>query len=124
MTTLFWNRQNEPIEDTLVWARLYEDVAYRVLAVDSDGPDSPMVSTIWEGLDRANSLHVTDETAMIFETAYLENGQVVEAWLAHSEQQALVQHDWACVKFLHRHSRPEDGHVQTIIENDKREREK
>lgn len=117
--TLFWDRQNKPIKDTLVWARMYEDTSYRVVAVDQDGPDMPMVSTIWEGLDRAVNLHADDDTAMIFETAYLVNGQVQEAWLAHSEQEALVQHDWACMKFLGRHSRPEDALVELIVKNER-----
>lgn len=123
---MFWDRQNRPIEDTLDWARKFEDVSYRVIAVDQDDPagGSPMVSTIWQGLDLAHFLHVTDETAMIFETALVVGGHVRDTWLAHSEQEALVQHDWACMNHLHRHSRPEDGLVPLIIERDKEEREK
>jgi len=120
--TLFWDRQNKPIEDTLVWARLYEDPAYRIIAVDQDAEGTPMVSTIWEGLDRAVNLHVTDETAMIFETAYLEDGLVVQAWLAHSEEEALIRHRMVCLSMLGREPRPESGHVQTIVEREKRER--
>lgn len=118
--TLFWDRQNKPIEDTIVWARKYEDVAYRVVAVDSDGPEAPMVSTIWEGLDRGLSLHQDGSSALIFETALLINGHVENAWLSHTEQEALHIHHQVCVDHLGREPRPEDGHVQTIIERDRK----
>lgn len=120
MVTLFWDRQNKPIEDTLVWARLYEDTAYRVVAVDSDGPTSPMVSTIWEGLDRAHTLGQDGSTAMIFETALLVDGRISEAWLSHTEEDALWNHRQACLDYLGREPRPEDGHLQTIIDNDRK----
>ena len=121
--TLFWDRQNRPIEDTLDWARKFEDPAYRLVAVDQDAPGHPMVSTIWQGLDLAHSLHVSDQSAVIFETAYLEDGEVVQAWQWHSEVEALSGHNMICAQFLGRFARPSDGHVRTIIENEREERE-
>jgi hypothetical protein len=120
--TLFWDRQNQPIEDTLDWARKYEDPAYRIIAVDQDSEGAPMVSTIWEGLDRAINLHADADTALIFETAYLEDGRVLEAWLAHSEEEARTRHRMVCLSMLGREPDPESGHVQTIVEREKRER--
>lgn len=120
--TLFWDRQNQPIEDTIEWARKYEDDAYRIVAVDSDGPTSPMISTIWEGLDRGHYLHQDGSTALIFETARVVDGDVVEAWLSHTEEDALHNHRQACIDFLGREPRPEDGHVQTIIERSKHQK--
>lgn len=116
---LFWDRKNQPIEDTITWARMFESAEFRVVAVDSDGPDLPMVSTIWNGLDRGMSLHPTPETVMIFETAYLVNGLVQDVWLDNTEEQALHRHRMVCLSMLGREPRPEDGHVQTIIENEK-----
>ena len=78
-----------------------------------------MVSTIWEGLDRGNLLYQDGSTALIFETALLVNGHIEETWLSHTEEEALEMHNEVCMKFLEREARPEDGHVQTIIDNDK-----
>lgn len=122
--TLFWDRKNQPIEDTIEWAKKFEDVAYREVAVDSDGMGQPMVSTIWNGMDRSLNLHVTDDTAMIFETAYLVNGHIEQTWLANTEQEALVQHEWVCMNYLRRHARPEDGLMQRIIDAEKEARAK
>lgn len=113
--TMFWDRKNQPIEDVIEWAKKFEDPSYRLIAVDTDGPDQPMVSTIWQGLDLAHLLHVTDDTAMIFETAYLEGGLVMGSWIAHSEEEALDVHRETCLKNLGREPRPEDGHIPTIV---------
>lgn len=118
--TLFWDRQNQPIEDVIEWAKKYEDAAYRVVAVDSDGQDEPWVSTIWQGLDLAHMLYQDGSTAMIFETAYLVGGRVVDTVLAHDEAWALENHRDFTVKHLGRLPRPEDGHVQTVIANEKK----
>lgn len=115
---LFWSRKNEPIEDVLVWATMFEDAAFRVVACDQDGPGSPMVSTIWNGMDRSNSLHPTPETVLIFETAYLVNGHVEEMWLDNTEEQALHRHRMVCLSMLGREPKPEDGLVQMIIESE------
>jgi hypothetical protein len=118
--TLFWNRQNEPIEDVIEWAIMFEDPAFRVVAVDQDEPGSPMVSTIWQGLAQGAPLHPTDNTVLIFETAYLVNGHVENRWHDHSEEDALHRHRMVCLSMLGREPRPEDGHVQTIIDNDRK----
>lgn len=117
--TLFWDRQNKPIENVIDWAKKYEDVAYRIIAVDMDGPDKPMVSTIWEGMDRSFAIPPTDDTALIFETAVVIDGRVIDAFLAHSEEGAREMHRMVCIEILNREPRPEDGHVQTIIEMEK-----
>jgi hypothetical protein len=119
MSILFWDRQNQPIEETIEWAKKFEDAAYRNVAVDQDGPDAPMVSTIWQGLDLAHLLRATADTAFIFETAYLEKGLVVQQWIDHSEQDALRRHRMVCLSMLGREPRPEDGLVQKIVERER-----
>lgn len=117
MTTLFWDKDNRPIEDTLVWARLFEDDDYRTVAIDVDDITDmhKMVSTIWQGLDLLHQLHVTDETAAIFETAYLHDGHVVEKFPSHSLEGALAMHNMMCHEFLGRAAAPEEGHRETLI---------
>jgi hypothetical protein len=119
MSILFWDRENKPIEDTIEWAMKFEDVAYRVIAVDTDGPDQPMVSTIWEGLDLGHSV-IPGSIPLIFETALVVDGYVTDKWLSATEEDALHNHALACREYLLRDPRPEDGHVQTIIERDKK----
>lgn len=113
--TLFWNRKNEPIEDTLTWARMYEDDAYRTVAIDADFGEGVMVSTIWEGLDRGLFLHQDGSTALIFETAYLFNGYLERTELSHTEEEALAMHAAFCRTYLARDPRPEDGLVEKRI---------
>lgn len=112
--TLFWSRANEPIEDTLEWARKFEDPAYRFVALDVE--DGWTVSTIWQGLDLAHSLRPDRDTVMIFETALFGPDEVGEdRWFWHSEEEALAGHDWVCAQNLNRPARPEDGHLATAI---------
>lgn len=118
--TIFWDRQNRPIDDTIEWAQKYEDPAYRIVAVDQDVPGGPMVSTIWEGLAKGAPLHPTTESALIFETAWVVNGNVEQTWWDHTEEQALRRHRVVCLSMLGREPKPEDGHVQTIVERDKK----
>jgi hypothetical protein len=117
--TLFWDRQNRPIENVIDWAVMFEDPAFRVVACDQDAPGTPMVSTIWQGLAQGAPLHVTDDTALIFETAFLINGHVEQQWWDHSEEQALHRHRMVCLSMLGREPRPEDGLVQMIIDNER-----
>jgi hypothetical protein len=121
---MFWDRQNQPIDNVIDWAIMYEDPAFRVVALDQDGPGTPMVSTIWNGLDRGNLLRPTPETVLIFETAYLVNDHVEDVWFDNTEEQALHRHRMVCLSMLGREPRPEDGHVQTVIDNERRAREK
>lgn len=120
---MFWSRKGEPIEDTIEWARLFEDVEVRVVACDQDGPGQPMVSTIWEGMDLGHSL--TPGIPLIFETAYLvgddshADGRVEERWLSATEEEAIETHKAVCIEKLGRPARPEDGLVERIIELEK-----
>jgi hypothetical protein len=111
--TIFWDRQNKPIE-TLDWAAKFEDAEYRIVALDYDG-ENLMVSTIWQGISSPPMLRVSDDTALIFETAVLENGLVRDKTTWHSEEQALEGHDFYCLTVLGRHARPEDRHRETVI---------
>lgn len=109
---MFWDRKGEPIEDVIAWAKLYEDVEYRVVAVDVDDMDpdktSKMVSTIWNGI-----------TGNLFETATIRNGVIEDFVRSYSEEEALHMHDLACQNFLFRDARPEDRVRETIVEREK-----
>lgn len=119
---LFWDRNNVPIENTLDWARKFEDDEYRTIAVDVDDLDNhtKMVSTIWHGLDRSLNLHATDETAMIFETAYLEGGMIQESWLDNNEEGARMRHRMVCLSMLGKEPDASGEARRRIIENGKR----
>lgn len=105
---LFYNRKGEPIEDTLEWARLFEDPDYQIVAVDVDDQDfekmTKMVSTIWNG--------IVDN---IFETAIIRNGHVEDFVRTSSEEEALHAHDRACQNFLHRDADWSSGVREEVV---------
>jgi hypothetical protein len=115
---MFWDRKNQPIEDSAKWAEMYENPEIRLVALDYDDDSGIMVSTIWEGLDRGLSLDVTAETALIFETARIRNGEVEEAFLSNTEEEALEKHNTVCTVALGREARPEDGFRQKVIDGE------
>jgi len=119
--TMFWDRKGEPIENVIAWARMYEDTSYRVVAVDTDEAKRMMVSTIWNGIPQATLNN--DMPIGIFETAFLVDGLVADSWRSDTEAEAMFVHDEKCREFLRRPARPDDKHVQTIIENDGKERD-
>lgn len=126
--TQFWSRDGKPME-LLEWATTYEQARFRVVAVDSDGPGQPMVSTIWEGMARPLILHDDVAARGIFETAFIgDEGKIVETVdnqaRSDTEEEALAQHRAYCLSYLGREPRPEDGHVQMIIDNEREAREK
>ena len=110
---LFQDRQGNPLE-TLEWARLYEDPAYRMVAVDSNVRENGnmMVSTIWLGL--------THPLSGNFETAVLVDGHVVSIERYYTEEEALLGHQDRCRAVLSRDARPDDGFVQEIIDNERK----
>lgn len=118
---MFWDRKGQPIAETLEWAAKYEDVSYRIVAVDTDGPgyEAPMVSTIWEGINTLGD----EVPTRIFDTALVVDGVVQEGWRSDTEEEALITHETVCRIHLGREPRPEDGHVQAIIDNDKKARQ-
>lgn len=120
--TLFWDRKGQPIEDTIEWAKKLEDPAYRIVAVDTDGPDekAPMVSTIWNGIASLSTQAPVD----IFETALIVNGNLEDMWRSSTEEQALLTHEAICLIHLGREPRPEDGHIQTIVDREREFKEK
>lgn len=113
----FVGRDGEPCEDVLDWARRYEDVAYRVVAVDAD--EHRMVSTIWEGYDTRALLE--NAMPLIYETALMEDGRIVDSERWPDEAAALVGHAIGCRTWLGRYPRPEEGLVQLIIEREKKD---
>ena len=46
----YYDRQGQPITDTLVWAKLFEDQAYKRIA-ETTLADGRWVSTVWLGLN-------------------------------------------------------------------------
>lgn len=67
---MFFDREGNPIDEVIEWAKKFEDPEYRIIAVDQDEPGSPMVSTIWQGMDLARNFRA-DIPPMIYETALL-----------------------------------------------------
>ena len=118
----FWSRDGEPMELT-EWARAYEKVENRTVALDIDEPDK-MVSTIWEGMNSPLVLihdhTVPEEPHSIFETAYLVNGEIVDKFRWASLEGALEGHRMVCIELLGREPRPEDGWVEKRIAADRR----
>lgn len=113
--TQFWSRQGEPME-LMEWAMAYEDAAIRCVAIDSDGPDRPMVSTIWEGMSRPLTLHEQPFPMGIFETALVADGRVESHVRSTTEEEALEVHAEWCRVVLGREPRPEDGLLQIAID--------
>lgn len=117
MSLRFWSRDGEPME-LMEWARAFEDVANRTVAIDIDEPDK-MVSTIWEGMNSPLILiydhTVPEEPHSIFETAYLVNGEVVDKFRWASLEGALAGHAMVCQELLGRPPRPEDGWAEKRI---------
>lgn len=118
--TLFWDRQGVPIEDVIEWATKFEDSEYRIVAVDQDAPGTPMVSTIWQGMDlsMATVMHPNGIPA-IFETAYLVDGAVVDKYIWPSEASALEGHAMMVREFLHREPLPNGGLKSEILGREK-----
>lgn len=114
--TQFWSRQGEPME-LMEWARAYADAAIRCVAIDSDGPDHPMVSTIWEGMSRPLVLHEESGPSGTFETAFVTvDGHAEHHFRTTTEEEALEIHAEWCRVFLGREPRPEDGLLQMAID--------
>lgn len=89
---LYWDKQNQPIENVLTWARLFEDHEYRRIAFDEH--DGVVVSTIWQGLDLSHTLYQDGSTAMIFETLVWRppTGEDLARTYWHTEADALEGH--------------------------------
>ena len=46
----YYDRQGNPITDTLTWAKMFEDMSYKRIA-ETTLPDGKWVSTVWLGLN-------------------------------------------------------------------------
>lgn len=122
MSLRYWKRDGTWTEDTIEWAKLYEDPAYRVVAFDGD-EGGLSVSTIWMGIS-SGSLGSEEFPVHVYETARLnKNGNVVNFTRTSSEAEAMEMHREYCLKTLKREPRPEDGHVQVIVDRMKKARE-
>lgn len=110
----FFDRDGQPLE-LMDWARKYEDIAYRDLAVDVDRMDNPhiMVSTIWEGVPRPLSLMSTGLPRGIFATALLIDGHIQWERRHDTEEQAREFHRESVIFHLNRE--PDNGEVLAEI---------
>lgn len=127
--TLFWDREGNPIEDTIDWAKKFEDPEYRIVAVDQDFPGGPMVSTIWQGIDLARNF---DDSIppQIYETALLlpkegnpDEANITQSYYSATEEEARHAHQRLCEDFLNRDAAPNDGHKGEIVAREKREKQ-
>jgi hypothetical protein len=125
MRALFWDREGNPIDDVIEWAKKFEDAEYRIVAVDQDAEGAPMVSTIWQGMDMARNFR-DDITPMIFETVLLEadednpgEGKIIRSDMSATEEQARFTHNRYCEDHLNREAAPDNGLKHIIVERDK-----
>lgn len=129
--TMFWDRQGQPIEGgegsgVLIWAKMFEDSEYRIVAVDQDAPDTPMVSTIWQGLDLNHSLNPFAIPA-IFETVHMhaekpgDDATIDDRIFTPTEESALDAHAEFCRMYLNREPLPGGGLKAEIIRREKGE---
>jgi hypothetical protein len=108
--SLFYNRKGEPIENVIEWAKLFEDPAYQIVAVDVDVEVDDfdnmhkMVSTIWSGLE-----------SNMFETAILRDGMIEDFVRTVTEEEALHAHERACQNFLFRDAKPDSGIREEVV---------
>lgn len=123
---IFWDRQGNPIEDTIEWAQKFEDSEYRIVAVDQDDPGTPMVSTIWDGFDLAHNFN-NDVPPMIFETVLLEanpdstgQGTIVRSHFSVTEEEAYAAHRMFCHDHLNREPAPNNGLKDEIIRRERK----
>jgi len=77
MASLFYDRDGKPIEDTLEWARKFEDRAYQRVARTVLG-DGRVVSTVWLGVDQ--SFGQASEP-LIFETMAFASEETMDTLL-------------------------------------------
>ena len=121
MKGMFWDREGNEIEDVLTWAPMLEDPEYRIVAVDQDEPGTPMVSTIWEGINGA--LMEATGPFETFETVLLvkdpdktpDHGRIVHSVKTSSEAEALEQHEAYCHRYLKRPPAPHGGLKAEIV---------
>lgn len=69
---LHWNKNGEPIRDALEWARLFEDFAYRLVAIHKD--DDVEVITVWTGINQDGDVN----GRAIFSTGVFKGGTARE----------------------------------------------
>lgn len=67
---MYYDKHGEPIDDVILWARLFEDMEYRRVAMDWVG--ELWVSTVWLGLDHNMWL---EGPPLIFETMIFEDNK-------------------------------------------------
>jgi len=86
----YYDRQGNPISDTLAWAKKYEDEEEKRVAEDTL-PDGKWVSTVWLGLDHSFG----EGPPLIFETmVFPKHGDFGELYCARysTEEEAATGH--------------------------------
>ena len=91
MTVDYYDREGRPLADRYAWARLHNDLAYKVLRKTRVGEDIE-VSTVWVGINLAPWMR---EPALIFETMIFGGDHDQDARRYATEQEALAGHDRA-----------------------------
>lgn len=95
MTMGCYDREGEPIEDTMEWARLMEDLEYKILAQHKvgRGPQGvKFLSTVWLGL---NHNFQNAGPPLIFETMLFTHGawHTLLQYRYATEEEALATHE-------------------------------
>lgn len=96
----YYDKDGEPIDDVMVWARLFEDTQYRFVGqtdVTSEDGAKFRISSVWMGMNHA---YHPNDPPLIFETMVFidEPGAVELDWADHymerytTEAEALAGH--------------------------------
>ena len=84
--THYYDQDGNPVMDTLVWAKLFEDENYRQVAYDQIG--QVKISTVWLGLDHSFG----SGPRLIFETMVFGGAHDEEQVRYSTKEQALAGH--------------------------------
>lgn len=95
--TDFFDREGQPLE-LLDWARLYEDVEYRQVALDEAGKYS--VSTVWQGFNHRLEGGNYFETAVWLTAGGVSYGEFRIISSCALEGEALAKHAQTVALFL------------------------
>lgn len=85
---LYWDRDGQPINDTLSWAKLFEDWDYRI--VEDFQVDDVRVVTVWTGIDSEDPFD-TDEPNIFSTAVFQMNGTEIGEMLDEEHWPTLAK---------------------------------
>lgn len=114
---IYYDRQGQPIYDTLEWSRLHQDKSYRVVKQEDTPLGKYWVSTVWLGIDHSFDWSAIDRInpkPIIFETMVfsVDNSGITdfsdgEQERYSTEQEALIGHEKMVKKYAEKEAKDE-----------------